>query len=207
MGRYPGTVSLEPGPGQLALIAVAAEETHLRQVLIVSTELGEFSITIASRQAPHTCEYFCGLAATHALDNSKIFRIIAPVNHSNKDNHPIAALQLGLIDGLYAARTTIPHESTDQSRLTHNKWTVSASRFAPGEVYGSFFICMREEPVLDHGGPRPEDRLGYAAFGKVTAGHDVLTMIYNHAQPQEILDVPIFVQTVRVRTSTEAICL
>ncbi|MFT6288408.1 MAG: peptidyl-prolyl cis-trans isomerase A (cyclophilin A) [Halieaceae bacterium] len=174
------------------------------QVLTVKTELGEFSITLESNKAPYTCEYFCALAVAHSLDNGTIFRINAPINHSDEDKHPISVVQVGLLEGLCANRTTIAHESTDVSGLLHRQWTVSAARFAPGEVYGSFFICMQEEPALNHEGPRADDGLGYAAFGRVTAGHDVLAKIYTQAQPQEVLDAPLTVQTVRLERSNEA---
>ncbi|MEH6515856.1 MAG: peptidylprolyl isomerase [Halioglobus sp.] len=174
------------------------------QVLTVHTELGEFDITLAPNQAPITCEYFCELATEHSLDQGAIFRITSPVNHSDKDDHPIGVIQLGLQAGLDATRTTITHESTDKSGLVHDKWTVSAARFELGEVYGSFFICMREDSALNHGGQRTADGQGYAAFGTVTDGHDILEQIYARAQPQELLDVPISVQTVRLTTPSEA---
>ncbi|MFK8049634.1 MAG: peptidylprolyl isomerase [Halioglobus sp.] len=173
-------------------------------LLNIQTELGEFVITLAYDQAPVTCKYFCDLAANHALDNGTIFRILAPINHSDQDSHPIGVVQVGLQEGLHARRTTIAHESTDKSGLVHRKWTVSAARFAPGEVYGSFFICMREDPELNHGGPRTSDSKGYAAFGSITAGHDVLEKIYARAQVQELLDVPISVPRVRLMTPLEA---
>lgn len=174
------------------------------QVLTIQTELGEFVITLAADQAPATCEYFCDLAANRALDNGTIFRILAPINHSDQDDHPIGVIQVGLQEGLDARRTTIAHESTDKSGLVHRKWTVSAARFAPGEVYGSFFICMREDPELNHGGPRTTDSEGYAVFGSITAGHDILEKIYARAQAEEVLDVPISVQRVRLMESIEA---
>lgn len=174
------------------------------QVLTVSTELGEFAITLASNQAPVTCDYFCEHASDHALDNGTIFRITSPANHSDKDQHPISVVQVGLRDGLDARRTHISHESTDKSGLRHSKWTVSVARFAPGEVYTSFFICMQDEPVLDYGGARPEDGLGYAAFGKITAGYEILEKIYARAQRQELLEVPISVRTVRWEKTPEA---
>ena len=173
------------------------------QVLTIHIELGEFAITLASDHAPATCKYFCDLAENHALDNGTIFRILAPVNHSDKDDHPIGVIQVGLQKGLDARRTYIAHESTDKSGLVHHKWTVSAARFEPGEVYGSFFICMREDPELDHGGPRTSDSEGYAAFGSITAGHEILEKIYARAQAQEVLDVPISVHSVRLTTTSE----
>ena len=81
----------------------------------------------------------------------------------------------------------IPHETTDQTGLSHKKWTVAAARFAIGKNYPSFFICMRDEPVLDFGGLRHPDGQGFAAFGQLTAGFDTANAIFSSAEPEEFL--------------------
>ena len=40
-----------------------------------------------------------------------------------------------------------------------------------------FFICIGDQPGLDYGQPRNADRQGFAAFGKVVSGMDVVRRI------------------------------
>jgi peptidyl-prolyl cis-trans isomerase A (cyclophilin A) len=71
--------------------------------------------------------------------------------------------------------------------LRHMKGTVSLARFAPGAVYHSFFICLRDEPALDFGGARHPDGQGFAAFGWVARGFDIVQRIFAHAEAEEYL--------------------
>ena len=159
--------------------------------LKVRTALGDFSVTLHADRAPATCKYFERLARQGVLNNGSIFRITSeknPVVH--RDRH-IHVVQLGTRKGLDEKCELIKHESTELSGLRHRLWTVSAARFAPGELYRSFFVCMREEPQLDFGGNRRDDRLGYAAFGQIATGTETLQTIFCHAQTTEILVPPI----------------
>jgi peptidyl-prolyl cis-trans isomerase A (cyclophilin A) len=161
--------------------------------LKVKTALGSFTIALHDLQAPATCAYFRRLAECGALDGGGIFRITTTAD----DAVPaIEIIQFGTSKGLDEHRTRIPHESTAQTGLAHRRWTASAARMDPGEVYSSVFICMRDEPSLDSGGTRHADGFGFAAFGEVVTGHDVLEMIFRHARPGEMLPEPIRVEQV-----------
>ena len=82
----------------------------------------------------------------------------------------IAVIQGGLRHEREDLPPVIAHETTAMTGLRHLKGTVSLARFAPGAVYHSFFICLRDEPVLDFSGARHPDGQGFAAFGRVVAG-------------------------------------
>jgi len=84
-------------------------------------------------------------------------------------------------------RSPIAHEPTVRTGLRHRRWAVSTSRYAAGETYGSFFVCLRDEPELDYGGRRHPDGLGFAAFGRVSAGFSVLESIVRRAEGTEYL--------------------
>jgi len=163
--------------------------------LDVTTTLGTFAVALDEERAPATCQYFRELAARGALDGGRIFRITTAVEDVA---HAIEIVQLGTRNGLDEVRTRIPHESTAQTGLAHRRWTASAARMAPGEVYGSMFICMRDEPSLDEGGLRNEDGRGFAAFGEVVAGQDVLQAIFGRERTDEMLPDPICIQRVDI---------
>ena len=53
------------------------------------------------------------------------------------------------------------------------------ARSEPGSAASEFFICINDQPELDFGGGRNPDGKGFAAFGKVIAGMDVIRAIQN----------------------------
>ena len=168
------------------------------------TELGRFSFLLHDDRAPATCRYFLKLATDNALADTYIFRILTANNQALNDDPPISVLQIGPRQTFSAPRHTIAHEPTGRTGLAHRKWTVSAARFDPGELYASFFVCMRDEPELDEGGNRQPDGLGFAAFGEVTSGFDVLEAIFERAEENEILLSPIPVRHVSIGEICEA---
>ena len=95
-------------------------------------------------------------------DGSSFFRIVTLSNQSAERHRRIAVIQGGLRHEREDLEPVIPHESTATTGLRHLKGTVSLARFAPGAVYHSFFICLRDEPVLDFGGARHPDGQGFA---------------------------------------------
>ncbi len=161
-----------------------------------------FTIAVCIDQAPVSGAYFLADVDAGVLDGSSIFRIV------NLDNQPathpakIAVIQMGLRVNDPTIPATIQHESTGLTGLRHRRGTVSLARFAPGAVYHSLFVCMRDEPCLDEGGARNPDGLGFAAFGYVAAGFEQLQRIFDeHTHGVEYLGTPIRLHTVR-RLST-----
>jgi peptidyl-prolyl cis-trans isomerase A (cyclophilin A) len=61
------------------------------------------------------------------------------------------------------------------------------ARNVPNSATSSFFICIGNQPALDFGGARHPDGQGFAAFGHVVAGMDVVRAIWNgHADGQRL---------------------
>jgi peptidyl-prolyl cis-trans isomerase A (cyclophilin A) len=152
-----------------------------------TTPVGNFSILLDTRRAPATCDYFRRLADDATFADAGVFRITAEANRDPDDRCPIDVVQVGPERTVFASRHPIEHESTRRTGLTHTRWTVSAARFDLGELYGSFFVCMRDEPELDYGGRRQPDGQGFAAFGRVMSGFDTLEKIYARAESSEML--------------------
>jgi len=163
--------------------------------LLVTTTLGDFSIKLDAA-APATSAYFSSLAKSKALDNSAFYRIVAPDNATHRAEVPIAVVQGGLLVEDPQPIAPIAHESTAATGLRHDRWVVSCARYAPGETYGSFFVCLRDEPELDYGGKRHPDGLGFAAFGKVGIGREIVEAIYARREQEEMLAQPIAIRSV-----------
>jgi len=136
--------------------------------LILELPSGEIGIELYADAAPKTCTYFSDLAKLGALDGSAFYRIVHPDNASFRTDNPI-----------------------DETGLSHLQWTVSTAREAPGATYGSFFICLRDEPQLNFGGARHPDGQGFAAFGLVVDGRETVLELVEQRESQEFLASPI----------------
>lgn len=161
------------------------------------TSFGSFSMMLDHEAAPQTCAYFVSKFAEPQFVDASIFRIVNEANSSVESEASIKVIQLGLdhCEGIPLDR--IAHESTDKTGLRHSRWTVSAARFRQGEVYPSCFICMRDEPELDHGGKRHPDGTGFAAFGLIVSGFEVLERIFQRAEDSDYLSKAIPLTIVR----------
>jgi peptidyl-prolyl cis-trans isomerase A (cyclophilin A) len=170
--------------------------THTR-VAVRTVRFG-FTIAVCTHEAPISGGYFLAGVDSRALEGSAIFRIVNL--HNQPPDHPakIAVIQMGhrVTDPTIPA--IIQHEPTSVTGLRHRRGTVSLARFAPGAVYRSWFVCMRDEPSLDEGGLRNPDGQGFAAFGYVVEGFEHLQQLFDdHALGPEYLPEPILLQTVR----------
>lgn len=151
------------------------------------TECGEFEIRLFLKEAPRTAGYFRDLISKGALDGSSVFRIVGAENASMRKENPIEVIQGGLREEDAQPVAPIAHEPTSQTGLSHKKWTLSTARHGAGETFGSFFICMRDEPELDYGGKRHPDGLGFAAFGEVVSGFETVDRIFERREAEEFL--------------------
>jgi peptidyl-prolyl cis-trans isomerase A (cyclophilin A) len=62
------------------------------------------------------------------------------------------------------------------------------ARGAPDTATSEFFICIGEQPALDYGALRNPDGQGFAAFGRVVSGMDVVKAIHQIREAQEVED-------------------
>ena len=153
----------------------------------IETELGDIEFEVFEQQAPASAGYFLADVREGLYDGSSFFRIVTLSNQSAERHRRIAVVQGGLRHEREDLAPAIPHETTAMTGLKHLKGTVSLARFAPGAVYHSFFICLRDEPALDFGGARHPDGQGFAAFGRVVQGFDVVQRIFARAEKAEYL--------------------
>ena len=153
----------------------------------IKTELGVIEIDVFDGRVPASAAYFLADVRSGLFDGTSFFRIVTLANQDAEPHRRIEVIQGGLKHETTDLPPVIPHETTAMTGLKHLKGTVSLARFAPGAVYHSFFICLRDEPALDIGGARHPDGLGFAAFGRVAEGFDVVQRIYARAEASEHL--------------------
>jgi peptidyl-prolyl cis-trans isomerase A (cyclophilin A) len=162
----------------VSLSAMPASDTAAT-VVVVRTELGDLEIEVDAAHAPLTAANFLRYVDSHQYDGGAFHRTVTPANQPN-DAVKIEVIQAGASAATRAGRfPPIPLERTNQTGLKHLDGSVSMARGAGADSARSdFFICVNDQPSLDFGGTRNADGQGFAAFGRVTRGMDVVRRIH-----------------------------
>ncbi len=150
--------------------ALAQAQGNPRVVMV--TGQGPITLELAADRAPITSANFLNYADHHRFDGSTIYRA-ARTPHDETHGTIEGGLQMDPAKIL----PPIAHESTTQTGLKHVDGTISMGRYAPGTATGDFFICSGPAPYLDARPGAPGDNAGYAAFGHVVEGMDVVRAI------------------------------
>jgi uncharacterized protein (DUF885 family)/cyclophilin family peptidyl-prolyl cis-trans isomerase len=146
--------------------------TRLRMV----TALGDVVLQLDAERAPHSTAAFLYEVEAGAYDGGAFFRL---VRLDNDHGSPRIAVVQGSCLAERFVTADFPHEPTDLTELRHEHGTLSLPRADDGPVTASsFFICVGDQPALDAGGGRTNDGLGFAAFGHVVEGMDVVEAIH-----------------------------
>lgn len=155
--------------GALTLTATAPTQVRLE------TAAGTITIELALIQAPLSAGDFLACVRAGLWNGGAFTRTVSPAN--DHGHPPIAVIEATAKTG--PPRRPIAHETTKQTGLRHRDGTVSLGRDAPGTASGTdFFICLGDQPGLDYGADRNKDHQGFAAFGQVVAGMDVVRLIH-----------------------------
>ena len=113
------------------------------------------------------------------------------------DNQPQNAVKIEVVQASIAPAhakdeyPAIPLERTTRTGLRHLDGTISMARDGPDTAQSSFFICIGDQPSLDFGGKRNPDGQGFAAFGRVVKGMDVVRKIQQAPAEQQQLKPPV----------------
>jgi len=154
--------------------ALAAQTSEAVQVRIV-TELGDVIAEVYPQQAPVTAGNFLRYLDAGSFGGGSFFRTV------RADNQPDDSVRIGVIQGGPPrgpqAFPPIPLERTSLTGLHHLDGTLSMARSGPDTARGQFFICISDQPELDFGGARNQDGQGFAAFGRVLEGMDIVRQI------------------------------
>ena len=173
----------------------------MAKLILIRCQSGDIIVELYDDKAPKTCANFIAYMQAGAYDARSFFRIVTPHHEPEGSARAIAAVQGGAkfnINGHDPQLSLFPldHEPTSETGICHEDGTISMGRFAPGQTYGGFFFCIGKQAALDFGGERFPDKLGAAAFGRVTKGMDVLYQIYSKAEESELLENEIQIHSV-----------
>ena len=148
--------------------------------VVIETSAGVIEVAIDPVHAPITAANFLRYVDARMYDGGRFHRAVRRDNQARQDVL-IEVIQGGRDPAKAKAERgfgPIPLERTSVTTLTHVDGAISVARGATADSGGSdFFLCVGPQPALDFGGARAADGQGFAAFGRVTAGMDVVRRI------------------------------
>lgn len=146
----------------------------------MKTDLGDISLEIYLDKAPITAANFLKYVDNGYYNGGSFYRTVTHQNDNNE--HAVNVIQGGLNAALSksfkAPEPAIAHEGTSVTGLLHTDGAIAMGRGKPGSARSEFFINVGNNPALDEGGMRNPDKLGFAVFGKVVDGMDVVKKIH-----------------------------
>jgi peptidyl-prolyl cis-trans isomerase A (cyclophilin A) len=149
----------------------------------ISIQLGDIVVQLEPAKAPVTAANFIKYVKGDYYRGGSFFRTV------RMDNQPDSPVKIEVIQGgahpwkQNFLLDSIPLERTKDTGLKHSDGAISMARGTPDSAKESFFICIGDQPELDFGGKRNPDGQGFAAFGRVTEGMDIVRKI--QASPSE----------------------
>jgi peptidyl-prolyl cis-trans isomerase A (cyclophilin A) len=182
----------------LAILLTAASlfAAGLPKVLI-KTEFGDITVEIDSVKAPIASANFLKYVDAKLYDGTVFHRTVTLASPRNKPV-PIEVIQGGQMPEGVKGFDPILLERTSVTGLKHLDGAISMARGGPDTATSSFFFCVGPQPELDFGGKRNKDGQGFAAFGRVISGMDVVRKIHQApANDQELLTPPIKILSIR----------
>ncbi|QKJ65185.1 peptidylprolyl isomerase [Flavobacterium sp. M31R6] len=157
------------------LFVILSVSAQKKEVCNITTSLGEITVELYPEKAPITVANFLKYVDAHLYDNCSFFRAVT-LNNQPKDSIKIEVIQGGEIDSTKVF-APIPLETTKQTGISHKNGTLSMARDKPNSATTNFFICINDQPSLDYAGKRNKDGQGFAAFGSVIKGMEIVKKI------------------------------
>jgi peptidyl-prolyl cis-trans isomerase A (cyclophilin A) len=168
-------------------------------IVRIETEFGPIRVALDDEAAPITTTNFLHYVEEGLYDGGSFHRTVRLDNQSNEnlpkrdrhddkplpnDREMIEVIQAGINpEREDELGDPIPLERTSETGLSHRDGTISMARTDPDSAVADFFICINDQPALDFGGMRNPDGQGFAAFGQVVEGMDIVRTI--HTQPSD----------------------
>ena len=182
----------------LAALAIGAPGSAVAQNLprvLIRTDLGTIEVEVDSIHAPATAANFLRYVDLGFYRNGRFHRTVR-ANNQPDSKVKIAVIQGGLDPTRVKDYPPVALERTNRTRITHRDGTVSMARDGPNTATSDFFICIGNQPELDYGGRRNPDGQGFAAFGRVMLGMDIVRKIQAAPAKGQTLTPPVRILTI-----------
>jgi peptidyl-prolyl cis-trans isomerase A (cyclophilin A) len=165
-------------------------------LVTLESSAGKIELELFPGAAPITVTNFLHYVETGAYEGGTFHRTVTMQNQPNNE------IKIEVIQaGINPERTDeigdpIPLERTSLTGLKHLDGTISMGRSTPDSADIEIFICIGDQPELDFGGRRNPDGQGFAAFGRVTGGMDVVRAIQQSPHEEQKLTPPIQIKRI-----------
>ena len=163
IGTATAQTAVPPGP------ALPATPPATVRVVLTTSE-GPITLELEKDRAPKTTANFLRYVDTKRLDGTTFYRAM-------KLQPELGLIQGGLRNDPRKLFPPVPHEPTTQTGLSNKDGAISMARDKPGSATADFFIAIGDLSSLDAKPDQPGDNLGFAAFGHVVEGMDVVRRI------------------------------
>jgi peptidyl-prolyl cis-trans isomerase A (cyclophilin A) len=168
------------------------------------TDKGTIVLELNAKQAPVTVRNFVRYVDQRRFDGIAFYRAM----RLDWGEQPNGLIQAGTRGDPKRVLPPIAHEPTSQTGLSHKAGAISMARLAPGTATGDFSIVLSDMSGLDAdpAATDPEAQAGYAVFGRVVGGMDVVRVIWDAPRSPtkgegvmkgEMLEPPVRVVSVR----------
>lgn len=165
-----------PAPQPVTTPTVAPTPAPALPRVKIDTTAGSFTVEVEVTKAPVTAANFLRYVDQKKLDGITFYRTC-------KVADKFGFVQFGTNGDPKRTLPPIKHEPTTITGLRHLNGTLSTARLAPGSARGDFTISVGDQPSFDADPTKPDDalksNLGYAAFGRVVDGMDVVLKIFD----------------------------
>jgi peptidyl-prolyl cis-trans isomerase A (cyclophilin A) len=157
---------------------LAPEPEHVPATtnVVIETSLGSLVVALETERAPISSANFLRYADEHRLDGTKFYRVMRLW-----DPQPNGVIQGGAQNDPARILPPIAHEPTNLTGVHHTKGAISMARFEPGTATGDFSLLVSDVEGLDAhpAASDPDEQAGYAAFGHVVSGMEVVQAIFD----------------------------
>jgi peptidyl-prolyl cis-trans isomerase A (cyclophilin A) len=176
-----------------ALAPLDAQQATGMIPIVIETSLGRIEAEVDSLHAPRTAANFMRYVDAGMYTNSSFFRAVTMQNQP-RDSVRIEVIQGGASkEARGAGFPAIELERTSITGLRHQHGILSMARGGPNSATDQFFVVIGDQPSLDFGGHRNPDGQGFAAFGRVTKGMEVVRAIQGGAVNAQALVAPVII--------------
>lgn len=183
----------------IGMAGIARAQPAANVAVVIETPHGQIEVAIDVTRAPRTSANFLRYVDGGFYDNGQFHRTVT------MDNQPDNDVKIEVIQASVNATReddqfpAIELERTTVTGLAHTDGVISMARSGPDTARSSFFFCIGDQPSLDFGGARNPDGQGFAAFGRVIAGMDVIRAIQAQPRDAQRLEPPVPIIRIRRR--------
>lgn len=161
---------------------------------LIKTSLGDIRGELYPEKAPLTVANFLKYVDQNLYDGTNFYRVCTAENEKERKVR-IQVIQGGDVPEAKQFAPVVM-ENTEQTKVRHLDGTLSMARDTPNSATSSFFICIGDQPELDFAGKRNPDGQGFAAFGRVTNGIQIVKKIQEQKDNGQYLITPVTIYSI-----------